>query len=203
MTYVVSAVIGYLIGCFQTSYIIAKLTKKIDIREHGSGNAGTTNAIRVMGWKLGLLTFGGDILKAVLAVVILRQYFDDSLAGLVAGSLVVIGHNWPFVLKFKGGKGIASTLGLLLAYDIRIGLFAWAVAALVIWLTKYVSLGSILLVIIMPVGIALLYPGEIAPLIITTILAIIGIARHKANIGRLTAGNENKLGQKKKIEDIA
>ncbi len=197
MSYLISIVMGYFLGCFQTAYIVARKTKHIDIREHGSGNSGTTNAIRVLGWKLGMLTFVGDILKAVLAVVIARTLFDSQLAGLYAGAGVIIGHNWPFVLNFKGGKGIASTLGMLLAFDWRIGLVAWAVASLAIYLTKYVSLGSILLVTIMPIGVLLLYPGGIQELIITSILAIIAIYRHKANIGRLIRGEENKLGVKK------
>lgn len=197
MSYLISIVMGYFLGCFQTAYIVARKTKHIDIREHGSGNSGTTNAIRVLGWKLGMLTFVGDILKAVLAVVIARTLFDSQLAGLYAGAGVIIGHNWPFVLNFKGGKGIASTLGMLLAFDWRIGLVAWAVASLAIYLTKYVSLGSILLVTIMPIGVLLLYPGGTQELIITSILAIIAIYRHKANIGRLIRGEENKLGVKK------
>ncbi|PKM53868.1 MAG: acyl-phosphate glycerol 3-phosphate acyltransferase [Firmicutes bacterium HGW-Firmicutes-5] len=197
MSYLISIVMGYFLGCFQTAYIVARKTKHIDIREHGSGNSGTTNAIRVLGWKLGMLTFVGDILKAVLAVIIARTLFDSQLAGLYAGAGVVLGHNWPFVLNFKGGKGIASTLGMLLAFDWRIGLVAWAVASLAIYLTKYVSLGSILLVTIMPIGVLLLYPGGTQELIITSILAIIAIYRHKANIGRLIRGEENKLGVKK------
>ncbi|MCF8019987.1 MAG: glycerol-3-phosphate 1-O-acyltransferase PlsY [Vallitaleaceae bacterium] len=197
MSYLISIVMGYFLGCFQTAYIVARKTKHIDIREHGSGNSGTTNAIRVLGWKLGMLTFVGDILKAVLAVIIARTLFDSQLAGLYAGAGVILGHNWPFVLNFKGGKGIASTLGMLLAFDWRIGLVAWAVASLAIYLTKYVSLGSILLVTIMPIGVLLLYPGGTQELIITSILAIIAIYRHKANIGRLIRGEENKLGVKK------
>ncbi|PKM66277.1 MAG: acyl-phosphate glycerol 3-phosphate acyltransferase [Firmicutes bacterium HGW-Firmicutes-2] len=197
MSYLISIIMGYFLGCFQTAYIVAKRTKHIDIRDHGSGNSGTTNAIRVLGWKLGMLTFVGDILKAVLAVVIARTLFDSQLAGLYAGAGVIIGHNWPFVLNFKGGKGIASTLGMLLAFDWRIGLVAWAVASLAIYLTRYVSLGSILLVTIMPIGVFILYPGGTQELIITSILAIVAIYRHKANIGRLIRGEENKLGAKK------
>jgi len=199
MSYLISIVMGYFFGCFQTAYIVAKRTKHIDIREHGSGNSGTTNAIRVLGWKLGMLTFVGDILKAILAVIIARTLFDSQLAGLYAGTGVIIGHNWPFILNFKGGKGIASTLGMLLAYDWRIGLVAWAVASLVIYLTRYVSLGSILLVTIMPIGVFILYPGGTQELIITSILAIVAIYRHKANIGRLIRGEENKLGAKKQV----
>lgn len=198
MVYGLSVLFGYFIGNFQSSYILGKTVKKLDIREHGSGNAGATNAVRVMGWKLGLIAFVGDILKAVMAVIIARMYFDSSLAGLYAGVGVVIGHNWPVVLGFKGGKGIASTLGLLLAYDIRIGLIAWALSAIVILKTKYVSLGSILLVVLMPIGIAVFHPGRYHELILSIALAAVAIYRHKANIGRLIRGEENKLGRSKK-----
>lgn len=200
MSYLISVIMGYVFGQFQTSYIIAKTTKHIDIREHGSGNAGTTNAIRVMGWKYGMITFFGDLFKAIIAVVIARLVFDSQLAGLYAGLGVVIGHNWPAVLKFKGGKGIASTLGMLLAFDPIIGFVIWAIAATVIFTTKYVSVGSLLLVTLMPIGIALLYPGETHALIISIVLALIGIFQHRANIGRLIRGEENKLGKKKTEE---
>lgn len=201
MSYLVSIALGYLFGCFQTSFIIAKTTKHIDIREHGSGNAGTTNAIRVMGWKYGMITFFGDLFKAIIAVIIARLIFDSQLAGLYAGLGVVVGHNWPAVLKFKGGKGIASTLGMLLAFDIRLGLVIWAIAAAVIFSTKYVSVGSLLLVTLMPIGIAVLYPGETHYLAVSLVLAAIGIFQHRANIGRLIRGEENKLGKKKTEEE--
>lgn len=192
---------GYILGNCQNAYIIGKLFKGIDVREHGSGNAGATNAVRVMGWKLGALAFVGDLLKAILAVVIARAYFDSSLAGMYAGAAVVIGHNWPVVLGFRGGKGIASTLGLILAYDPIIGFSIWAIVAVVILATKYVSLGSILLVALMPVGIVLLYPGHYQELVISIVLALIAVYRHKANIGRLIRGEENKIGRGKRPEN--
>jgi len=198
----ISILIGYLFGCFQTAYILGKVVRKIDIRDYGSGNSGATNAVRVFGWKLGLITFFTDILKAVIAVLLVRALFNDPsitrLAGLYAGFGVIIGHNWPVVLNFKGGKGIASTLGLLLAFDLRLGLFAWALAAIIIYFTRYVSLGSLTLVLIMPLGIALLYPGAYHELFLGTLLAIIGIYRHKKNIIKLKNGTESKLGASKK-----
>lgn len=197
MSYIMSLVIGYIFGNFQTSYIIAKSFKKIDIREHGSGNAGSTNALRVMGKKFGIMTFGGDILKAILAVIITQLIFQDQVAGLYAGLGTVLGHNWPAVLKFKGGKGIASTLGTLLAFNPLIGFGVWAITAIVIFTTKYVSVGSMLLVILFPISIALFYPGNIQALIIALIFMVMGVLQHRANIIRLLNGNENKLGQKK------
>lgn len=197
MNYVLSILMGYLFGCFQTSYILAKLTKNIDIREHGSGNAGTTNAVRVMGWKFGVMTFLGDIFKAVIAVVIARALFDSELAGIIAGAGVVFGHNWPFVLKFKGGKGVASTLGVLLAYDIRIGLIAFAISATVVYITRYVSLGSLLLITLMPIGILIFHEGSYQELAVALLLSVVALYRHKENIKKLLKGKENKIGSKK------
>lgn len=197
MSTIISLIFGYAMGCFQTSFILAKSMKHIDIREHGSGNAGSTNALRVMGPKFGIMTFGGDLLKAIIAVVLARAFFDSQLAGLIAGLGVVLGHNWPVILKFKGGKGIASTLGLMLAYDWRIGLVVWAITAVVILTTKYVSVGSMLLVTLFPIGILLIYPGRIEELLIALILMVMGIYRHRANIQRLMSGTENKIGKKK------
>lgn len=192
-----SLVIGYIFGNFQTSYIIAKSVKHIDIREYGSGNAGSTNALRVMGKKFGIMTFGGDLLKAILAVLLTQLIFQDQLAGLYAGLGTVLGHNWPAVLKFKGGKGIASTLGTILAFNPLIGLGVWVITAVVILSTKYVSVGSMLLVILFPISMTVFYPGNYQALIIASVFMVMGILQHRANILRLLNGNENKIGQKK------
>lgn len=197
MNYLISLALGYLLGCFQTSYILAKFFKHIDIREHGSGNAGSTNALRVMGPKFGLMTFFGDLLKSVMAVLVAWLVFDSQMAGLYAGLGVVIGHNWPVFLKFKGGKGIASTLGLILAYDWKIGLVIWAVTTIVIFTTKYVSVGSLLLVTMFPISLLLFYQGNWQAFMVSGILMTMAYYRHRANIGRLLSGTENKIGKKK------
>ena len=197
MSNLISLLMGYVLGCFQTAYLVARMAKSIDIREHGSGNAGSTNAMRVLGWRYGLLTFMGDFSKAVIAVAIARVLFDSQLAGFYAGLGVVVGHNWPVVLGFKGGKGIASTLGILMAYDWRIGLFVWIVGALIIYLTRYVSLASMIMISLAPVCIAVLYPGAYHALALAFILAALGIYRHRGNIRRLLNGTENRIGQKK------
>jgi len=197
MSTIISLVIGYIFGNFQTSYIIARSVKHIDIREYGSGNAGSTNALRVMGKKFGLMTFGGDLLKAILAVIIARYIFQDQQAGLYAGLGTVLGHNWPVVLKFKGGKGIASTLGTILAFNPLIGLGIWVITAVVILTTKYVSVGSMILVILFPISIAIFYPGNMQALFVAMVFMLMGLLQHKPNIQRLLKGEENKLGQKK------
>lgn len=188
---------GYLLGCFQTAFIIGKFKKNIDIRQYGSGNSGTTNAIRVLGWKLGALTFAGDIAKAVVAVILAKILFDDFSAGFYAGFGAIIGHNWPVFLKFKGGKGIASTIGVLLAVDFRIGLIMIAILAVTILLTKYVSLGSILMVISIPVLMLVFYNDQWEFILLGLLLMTSALYRHKENIKRLMSRTENKLGHKK------
>lgn len=197
MSYGISILMGYLLGCFQTSYILAKFYKHIDIREHGSGNAGSTNALRVMGLKMGLLTFFGDLMKAVIAVVVAGMIFDDQMVGLFAGFAVVIGHNWPVFLKFKGGKGIAATLGLILAFDLKIGLIIWAITAIIILTTKYVSLGSLVMVTLFPISLLIFYPGNWVAFGVSVALMVMAYYRHRANISRLLSGTENKIGQKR------
>ena len=149
---VIALAIGYVCGLFQTGYIYGR-TKGVDIRNEGSGNAGTTNSLRVFGWKAGLITFLGDLCKAILAVVLVKVIFDGSypdsikVLELYAGFGTVLGHNFPCYLKFKGGKGIACTAGVILAVcplaaPICLVLFIGSIA-----ITRYVSLGSILVVI--------------------------------------------------------
>jgi len=197
--------LGYLLGCFQTSYILGKSTRNIDIRQFGSGNAGTTNTFRVLGWKLGVVTFFGDFFKAIIAVLICKYLFQDSslMAALYAGFGVIAGHNWPFYLHFKGGKGIASTLGFLFAFDYRVGLVCLLIIALTIILTKYVSLGSILLAISLPIIVYFLHSNNTSLLELMTIIMLFSfsaILKHKSNIKRLLSGTESKLKIKSKTK---
>ena len=206
--------IGYVCGLFQTGYIYGR-SKGIDIRTEGSGNAGTTNSLRVLGWKAGLITFLGDLLKAILSVVIVYLLFQGSypeqvrVLELYAGFGTVLGHNFPCYLKFKGGKGIACTAGVILAVcplaaPICLVLFIGSVA-----ITRYVSLGSILVVIGYIVqaiifgqmgylGIESEYLPEFY--IVSACFTLMALWRHRENIKRLLNGTENKLGAKKKEE---
>ncbi len=190
---------GYLLGCFQTAFIIGRFKKNIDIRQYGSGNSGTTNAIRVLGWKLGAVTFFGDIAKAVIAVIVARALFDDPLAGFYAGFGAIIGHNWPVFLKFKGGKGIASTVGVLLAVDPVIGLICMAIMAITIGITKYVSLGSVLMAVAVPILMFVWHRDSWEYVLLGLFLTVSALYRHKDNIKRLLSGSENKLGHKKEM----
>ena len=205
MERIICLLIGYLFGIIQTGFIYGKI-KHIDIRKHGSGNAGATNALRTLGWKAGATTFTGDALKAVAAVLIAKLIFADSpqvmLLGLYAGMGVVLGHNYPFYLKFKGGKGIASTVGLMLATDPVIFLTILAIFLVIFLTTKYVSLGSLVCVLVFAVefiifgqmgkyGVDVNQLHEMYGLVI--FLAALGWWRHRANIQRLLKGTENKI----------
>lgn len=206
--------VGYACGLFQTSYIYGRM-HGIDIRDYGSGNAGTTNALRTLGKRAGLITLLGDALKCVLAVLLVHLIFGKShpdmikLLGMYASAGTILGHNFPFYLKFKGGKGIAATAGMLLAFDLRITLAALVVFATVFLLTHYVSLGSLLVYVAFIVGAVIMgqagmfgmeqrYLNELY--IVALLLAVLAFWKHRSNIGRLLAGNENKtyIGGKKK-----
>ena len=197
---------GYLCGLFQTGYIYGKL-HGIDIRSYGSGNSGSTNALRVMGKKAGLTVFVGDFLKTVIPCFITRLLFKDQpelmyVYMLYTGLGVILGHNFPFYLGFKGGKGIAATAGLLLAVNPKVALVAMLTFIVVVGMTRYVSLGSIILVVIF--GIGMVVQGEIFGTTLTqsqqyelyvlsAFLVILAVYKHRENIKRLCNGTENKL----------
>ena len=187
---------SYLLGNFQTSYILGKIIKKTDIREFGSGNAGTTNALRVFGKKFALATLLLDALKGVIAVII-GKYILNDMGMLISGIFVVLGHNWPVFLKFKGGKGIATTIGVALVTLPVQGIICIAIGISIIIKTKYVSLGTMLAVAIWPiVYLFTKRPFDHRYFIFTLILALMAIYKHKSNISRLLRGEESKLGKK-------
>ena len=190
----VTILLSYLLGCFSSAYFLGKMSKNIDIRNYGSGNAGATNALRVLGKKMGALTFALDILKGIIAILIGRTIFGF-YGSLLAGIFVVLGHNYPVFLGFKGGKGVATSFGVLLMLNWKAGLLCLLVAAIIIISTKYVSLGSIAASISAPLAMVLTLDSVNKYLYITTwILAVLSVYRHKANILRLCRGEENKLG---------
>lgn len=136
-----TAGIAYLIGCINNAYILTKYTRKIDIRNYGSGNAGATNVLRVLGYKAAAPVFALDVLKGVIAVLI-GKYLMGTTGAMIAGIAVVCGHNWPVFLKFRGGKGIATSIGVVMTVSPFLGIIALAIGVIIIALTKYVSLGS-------------------------------------------------------------
>lgn len=188
--------ISFLIGSFSSAYVLGKMFKKVDIRGYGSGNAGATNALRVFGKKIGGLAFILDVLKGVLAV-----YIGGNILGyngeLIGGLFAVVGHNWPVFLKFKGGKGIATSFGVLLSIHWPIAIISLIFFLLVVIITRYVSLGSILSAILVPIlGLVTNKPFNRNFFIVTFILAILAIYRHRSNIERLIHGKEYKIGEK-------
>lgn len=217
MERIVCLVIGYAFGLFQTAYIYGKI-HGIDIRNYGSGNAGTTNTLRVLGRKAGVLVLFGDIIKCILAVVVCGLIFGRTHADMIyllkiyASAGAILGHNFPFYLRFKGGKGIAATAGMILAFH---PYFIPVCAALffgVFFVSHYVSLGSLVLyagfliemVILGQLGVfGMTQPLLIEMYVVAAILTIMAYYKHKENIKRLLNGTERKtyLSRKNKEND--
>lgn len=207
---IVSLLIGYGCGLLQTGYLVGKFNH-VDIRKKGSGNSGTTNAFRVMGWKAGLLTFAGDVLKCVAAVLLVRWIYRGSsflpLLAMYAGAGATLGHNFPFYMKFKGGKGIAVLAGLVISSGwqlIPIPLMAFFIPVI---LTRYISVGSLLAFVMFFLEVIMYgqlggFHMEASCLYelygLVFLLMVLAWIRHKENIRRLMAGTENKFGLKKK-----
>lgn len=203
--------IGYVFGLIQTGYIYGKLNH-VDIRDYGSGNAGTTNTMRILGKKAGIITYLGDSLKAVFAIVVAYLIFRNStesmmILKLYTGIGVILGHNFPFYMKFKGGKGIAATSGVILGLgDWRLILLALFTFVIVTFVSKYVSLGSLCMIagffieflIFTFMGIIKLNGSDkIEGILIAFIISALAFIKHHANISRLINGTERKIGQPK------
>lgn len=217
------AVISYLIGSVNFSIILSKVISGKDIRESGSGNAGATNMLRTYGKKMGVVTLLLDVLKGIISVLIaiyIREkiyngdilyeartvyhvYFENFLASLpyIAGVCVILGHNFPLYFGFKGGKGVATSLGVVLMLDWKVGLIVAVCAIAIMAITRYVSLGSILggaMFIVIEIVKAIGTENySIVELVCVIIIGGLLIARHHANIKRLINGTENKLSFKK------
>lgn len=214
MERIICLVIGYAFGLFQTAYFYGK-AHGIDIRQHGSGNSGTTNALRVLGTKAGLIVFAGDCIKCILAVCLTRLLFGENqaiyLLCVYTATGAILGHNFPFYMGFKGGKGIAATAGLILSihpYFIPMGvvLFFGTFA-----ITHYVSLGSLLvyaglmieMVIVGQLDVFGLTQVQLYELYaVTAFLTVMAYWKHRENIVRLLKGNERKtyLFKKNKVD---
>ena len=211
-------ILSYLIGSVPNSIIISKAVSGIDIRKHGSGNAGGTNVMRVLGWKYGMVVIFLDALKGAIAVVIISRLFfgplpfenvspfdDFTLVQIIAGMSAVIGHIWTVFAEFKGGKGIATALGMLLTLITIDMLIAVGVFGLVVLISRYVSLGSIIAAISVPATLFIRenlfhvdIPGysTLFPFIIG--VTVLVIYTHRKNLVRIINGNENKISFRKK-----
>lgn len=213
MERIICLIVGYLFGLLQTGYIYSKL-HGTDIRQHGSGNSGATNVLRVMGKKAGLVVFLGDAFKALIPCTLLRIYLAGQpeyaqvayLYALYLGFGVTLGHNFPFYMGFKGGKGVAVMAGLLASMDWRLTLICAVLFVGAVFITHYVSVGSILVALaFFLVNVYLSWKGEYGlsdPArtefwILSAVVAGMAIWRHRANIKRLIDGNENMIWGKK------
>lgn len=201
LRYAIAIILAYLLGSLNFSIIISKLTLKKDIREYGSGNAGSTNSLRVMGIKKTVVVVLGDILKNVVAMLLVKPImgsFDATAAEIFAGVACVLGHTYPIYFAFRGGKGVLSTASVVLCLDWRVCLIAVITFLIIVAVTRYVSLGSIIAVWTVPVFFYIFNGiNGIEYVIFGAFLAMFVTILHRANIKRLAAGTENKLKFKK------
>ena len=220
LSYILTALAAYLLGSIPFGFLVAK-AKGIDIRAVGSGNIGATNAMRVLGKPVGIFVLLMDVLKGYAACAFLPPlifnwlaphfsglfvYFQNEPVELqtrfyvVAGIFAVLGHNYTCWLKFKGGKGIATTAGVYLALAPWAVLVAFAVFILAIAVTRYASVGSIAAAIALPATVWVMTPHNLFLGIVTTALGVLAIYKHKSNVQRLMAGTENRFGKKKEAK---
>ena len=210
--YIIMAIIAYLIGSVNFSVILSKKMAGFDVREKGSGNAGTTNMLRSVGKKAAAITLICDVLKGVVAIgiaIILGKIIAESNKELllqIAGIAVILGHTFPIFFQFKGGKGVATSLGVLLLSNWQIGLICLVFALVLMILTKMVSLGSCAAAVLFPVltlfineNYTVLTEGKNGNVyfVYSVILAIIVLFNHRANLKRISEGTENKISFKK------
>ena len=197
------AVIGYLLGCFSTGITISR-AQGVDIRSKGSKNTGASNVLRVLGLKSGAMTFLGDVIKASAACWIGHFILPGATFGIprygmmLGGLFAILGHNWPVFYGFKGGKGVACSAAVIFFVNIPCALPAIAAAILVIAVTRFISLGSMILLGVYMVIMCALNWGEWAVCLFTVILFVLCVWRHRANIVRLINGTENKIGNRAK-----
>jgi len=193
---IIVCVIGYLLGSLSGGIITSRLANGPDLHTVGSKSTGASNVQRTMGWKYGLITFFFDALKGLLTCWIAELICGTHFAALLAGLFCVIGHNWPVFFRFKGGKGVATTGAVMLYCFPVYALICIAITIIVIALFRYISVGSMLLVIAFFVFSFFFSGGNACIIIWSLILMVMCIARHHANINRLVHGTENKLGKK-------
>ncbi|QQE77798.1 glycerol-3-phosphate 1-O-acyltransferase PlsY [Alicyclobacillus sp. SO9] len=198
MVFAVGVILSYLIGSLSFSTIIGRIVAHIDIRQHGSGNAGATNTLRVLGVKWAILVLVLDIAKGVVVVLAASRWFPNTspLFLYSCGIAVIVGHNWPVFFRFKGGKGVATTIGVLAVSMFHPAIIAGAFALALISVTRYVSLGSLSFTTLTSVLAAIMYPSVI-PSIFGAIVAAFSILRHRQNIVRLWNGTERRIFEKK------
>lgn len=190
------AVLSYLLGSVPTGYLLVRASAKRDVREMGSGSTGATNVLRVKGWRTALPVALFDVLKGFLPVFLALRWFDDPAFAALCGFAAVLGHCFPFAIGFRGGKGMATSLGAFAAIAWAPCLASLGLFVLVISLTRFVSLGSVLAALAFPV--VYFAGGGPAPAAAVALgIAALVIIRHAPNIGRLIGGTERKIGEKR------
>lgn len=195
-----AVIVSYLIGAIPTAYIFGRALKGIDIRQHGSGNVGATNAFRILGKGPGTAVLLLDVLKGAVVTSLVADLFGqtDPLMRVILGIIVVCGHNWTVFLNFKGGKGIATSLGVLIGLTIAIAsirpvvLYTFLSWIVTFFVSGYVSLASIIAAIILPV-LALIFPQPFAVIMLSVILCVFVVLRHRPNITRLLERKEGRV----------
>ena len=193
--YIATAVIGYLLGNISLGVLVAQAFGVRDIRKHGSGNSGSTNVLRTLGWLPGVMTLVGDCLKG-LAACALGKWLCGIPGMLLGGVFAVIGHDYPVFFGFKGGKGIATSWAMIIAYNPWLGLGHLLLVVAVTAVTGYVSVGSIVCCFAFPISTAVMFRGQpYSPLYVlaAAVLGLLAVYRHRENIVRLARGEENKL----------
>lgn len=196
MKSVLVILVSYLIGSIPFGYLAGKIGYGIDIREHGSRNIGFTNVLRTLGPVPAAITIVGDVLKGVLAVLLARVLNVGDGVVVVAGLSAIAGHNWSLYLRFSGGRGVATGAGVILALTWKISLFLIALWLIIVGVTRYVSLASIIVVALYPV-LVIYFKMPLSYILLGLIGAPVIIWQHRANIRRLIRGEEHKLGRKK------
>lgn len=191
MAYFIAALMGYLLGCSNMAYWLS-LIKKVDIRGNGSGNLGASNATVLLGWGAGVIVAVHDIGKAVLAVLLAKLLLPDvEYAGAAAGVATVLGHIFPFYLKFKGGKGLASFLGMVAMLNWKVGIAVALMLVVITLVTDFIALGTISVSLAAPAGIWLVTGGIVVPLILC-IATVVMIFKHVENVQRIL--NHTEIG---------
>ncbi len=196
MIAILICIAAYLLGSVSFSYLIARIVKKIDIRDHGSGNAGATNTLRVLGTGPAIAVLALDVIKGIIAVWLGYWFSSEPIVPFLAGISAIIGHNWPIFFGFRGGKGVATTIGVFVTLAFLPAIYAGIIAIVAIFITRFVSLGSLIFVVLTPAFIFLLGGYPASYILLGTILAVLSVWRHRTNVQRLFSGTESKLGQK-------
>lgn len=200
LPYVEIAAIAYLVGSIPNAILIGKAWKGIDVREHGSGNIGATNVFRILGAGPGLVVLCLDALKGSLGVFLGFFFAGPGWGPVLGGIMAIVGHNWPVWLKFKGGRGVASGLGVIAAIAPKITLIILVVFICVVFTTRYVSLGSIICAALVPV-LMVLFKEPLPYIVFGCVAGFFVITRHWPNVQRLRQGTELKISWSKKITD--